>query len=1182
MTTIAFITGLVLVFAALLAFEKLNDPSGSSRGDFGLLAWLASGNWPAKIGAGLLILGVGALIRYFLLNVDLPPDLKLGSGIFSATLFGAISFHLRGRPDRRALHRALAGAALGVTYLTAYSAYGFFGYIGEVEALAFLVLVAAAGGVFSVNSNALSIAVLAMLGAFAAPAFTIGNPGPGAVYGYYLGASAFTFVLVYLRGWRALIHLSFLFTLAGALFFGWTRQFYQPEHFAVLQPLLLALVAIHLAMPLAERHAAPGRWLQRFDQAYFFALPVVAAVLMLLVSPLTRADGALGFAALGTLWALAAGLIARLRIEGAARHGIVALLFFLGAALLYLDNLPWPLFALIAASLLLALAPRLKLSREVEQVLSGAVLVFWIFHALGTLTGHFDADAYLGSVLAPRLFAAAALVIASVAARRSGLFMGNVLGVLALGWTAFVVVGEVARLHLEHLPQLLHFAVITLVLGFAIVAPGKRVALGWIGALAALLVGSAAWAAWSATEEMAWILLLLAPLSLALLAKRLDIVDDEEKTAPMLLAAIIPLVLAPWVLRLGYVGFAGTPFFALTLIVASVFALSLLGIARPWRNPMWRLAQQAYLWGIALAMAGVLLFHIERGLWPVLFELFALATLVAITRYFDNKPQRDVAGVISVSLAILVVQAMLLRAFGPPGVLSMADLARMALPAVVSLMWAAFGGGICWWSTRVASRQLWGMGAVFLVAAAVKLVFFDFGSLGQLGNIIALILAGGVFLGVAWLAPIPARLPPKPGKDEPGDIGSGGGVHMASGWAFSAETPREQPTPGAEPAPEPSVTPSTTAPRSRREPEIPIAWQTQEPAEKKYFFAKTAVLVLLAVLGLSGVHALRRDEVSVKTMPAPSDPAPAPPTPASVPEPSPAEFVSPPAAKPPRVVDACSQFVERLPADYVLLAGGEYGGRKLEFQIDDSGHDATTFDVIVNVPNRPVVLALGAYEPAVWNIRREQHTQIAAVWISGYHRQAIAGLASDVPVLNTSHGDGNSCGSFHVTRGNAKNVDALLRHVLGRSAESYYLASNAKVLIGNDVLPDRLVQDGFTRVDSFRDLNKPPAGQAGLDKLVADGLLRPARQEDAFAWEEAKRQSQGRPRLHIVGGNAELLRVLFRGYVVLGPMAFPAGLNGAHAVSFFVPRGVPRPTGDPGHSAVYDLNLVACSGALCR
>jgi len=48
--------------------------------------------------------------------------------------------------------------------------------------------------------------------------------------------------------------------------------------------------------------------------------------------------------------------------------------------------------------------------------------------------------------------------------------------------------------------------------------------------------------------------------------------------------------------------------------------------------------------------------------------------------------------------------------------------------------------------------------------------------------------------------------------------------------------------------------------------------------------------------------------------------------------------------------------------------------------------------------------------------------------------------------------------------------------------------------------------------------------------------------------------------------------VLGRHYVVLQPMSFPADLYGANSVTFIVPKGVERPKGNPGHSAVHDMN----------
>lgn len=53
-------------------------------------------------------------------------------------------------------------------------------------------------------------------------------------------------------------------------------------------------------------------------------------------------------------------------------------------------------------------------------------------------------------------------------------------------------------------------------------------------------------------------------------------------------------------------------------------------------------------------------------------------------------------------------------------------------------------------------------------------------------------------------------------------------------------------------------------------------------------------------------------------------------------------------------------------------------------------------------------------------------------------------------------------------------------------------------------------------------------------------------------------------------------------YVVRRAMTYPSGLYGAHAVTFVVPKGVPRPRGEPGHSAVYDFNTLSCVGPGCR
>ncbi len=186
---------------------------------------------------------------------------------------------------------------------------------------------------------------------------------------------------------------------------------------------------------------------------------------------------------------------------------------------------------------------------------------------------------------------------------------------------------------------------------------------------------------------------------------------------------------------------------------------------------------------------------IGRDVSAIALEVLALAGLsyTLHLRRADGKPVEFSTAAFIVALG-LVVQANLMRLVGPPGDQNILGILDLRFPAVTSLLWATAGSALTIWSRKVKSRALWVSGAVLLVASAVKLVLFDFGSLGQLANILAVIAAGGMFLLVGWLAPMPPAAPeedkpvkgsPPPGpEDEPGP----------SGWASEAAAHEAQPS----------------------------------------------------------------------------------------------------------------------------------------------------------------------------------------------------------------------------------------------------------------------------------------------------------------------------------------------------------------------------------------------------
>lgn len=792
MVALGFAVLITCLFALMLAWES---PAGGARAlhPVGLLRWLVSGNWPAKVGAGLLLLGIGALLRYALLNIDVAPTAKLASGLGAACALAVAAFALRTQPRHHALHVALAGAALGIAYLTAYAAYGFFGYVGSVEALALLALTAAVAGVFAVTARAQSVAVLALTGAYLAPAFALTDPGVLGVYGYYVAAALLTATMVWLRGWRALIHLSFLFTLGGALFFGWTREFTQPQHYPLMQPMLLALVAIHLALPLAEAHAlraaAAGPWTVRFDRAYFALLPLAALPLTLAIAPRAEVEGALGLALLSLLWSGAGLWLLARQQPGQQRHRalahfIVALLLLIAAALLAIDDLPVLLLALAAAVALLKFTPATAARQVRAAWLALAVGALGALHAIDFALTRGPTTLFLHAHFIERTLGAALIVLGARLAQQRGLRHAPALYALGLGAAALALATELVKLHIPQLPLYVLGALLTLQAAHAAWAWRHGSRMSVLAALHALVFAVALWAAHdlasyghvahtmlaqelAAPDQRADVPMLLpalvATLAVAALHALATLRGPSSDAARSIALTAVALAVLPWLGAIGRIYGPDSSAQALAFVAAVALALACGRAARTVIRSWHRGIAPVFAGLVALVLLALTTVHIERSAVAVAAELIALAALWIVARTpvapttADNGLPRAFAFATLIG-AVLIVQAATLRAFGPAGdVLSLADLAQMRFPALLSLLWAVLGAALAGWASRQRQRGLWSLGALLLAVAALKVVLVDFSGLTQLGNIVAVIAAGLVFLAVAWLAPMPAR-----------------------------------------------------------------------------------------------------------------------------------------------------------------------------------------------------------------------------------------------------------------------------------------------------------------------------------------------------------------------------------------------------------------------------------------
>jgi len=345
-----------------------------------------------------------------------------------------------------------------------------------------------------------------------------------------------------------------------------------------------------------------------------------------------------------------------------------------------------------------------------------------------------------------------------------------------------------------------------------------------------------------------------------------------------------------------------------------------------------------------------------------------------------------------------------------------------------------------------------------------------------------------------------------------------------------------------------------------------------------------AVCLGLAIIGAN----LGRPTVSNNPPPRASFNPPAPPA-STVAVQTPAAVAAPPASQLQSFkfnteaagAATCAFAGVKFPDELLVYAVSSGAGRELSFQIDQSGYMATQFDIAVNSPSRPVVLMLGAYHPTIWNIGWTADTRIVAVLVSGYHRQAVAGLPDTAPILNSTFDNRGACGYFYAGKKGDRLLNLLSQQLFGRPVDRLFAGNGSEPIVVGEPLASgtRLMTAPATSPENFREANAPLAGPAGIDDAVAKGILRPATDADLDAWAAAVAAKSPRDVPPVAGqGIPKPPRpiIITKAYVVLKAFTYPAGLSGGHSATFFVSAGVPAPKGNPGHSSVYNFNTLEC------
>lgn len=235
-------------------------------------AWLFGGNLVAKLGLAILFIGVSFLLKYAAERVTVPIELRL-AGIVLADI-ALLLWAWRIRAHRPAISLPTQGAALAILMLATFGAFKIYGLIPGGAAFVLLFLLTAFTCVLAVLQDALWLAIFGIVGGFAVPILTsTGGGSHVALFSYYALLNTGILALAWLRSWRLLNLLGFVFTFLIATAWGVLR--YGPEHYLSAQLFLLLFFGFYvlIAVLYASRQAPELK--SYVDGTLVFGVPLV-------------------------------------------------------------------------------------------------------------------------------------------------------------------------------------------------------------------------------------------------------------------------------------------------------------------------------------------------------------------------------------------------------------------------------------------------------------------------------------------------------------------------------------------------------------------------------------------------------------------------------------------------------------------------------------------------------------------------------------------------------------------------------------------------------------------------------------------------------------------------------------------------------------------------------------------
>jgi uncharacterized membrane protein len=255
------------------AARRAGPPSAAAPVTAARWQWIAGGNAVARVGVVVLFIGVAFLLKYASEHVTVPIELRLAGVAIGGVALLVLGWRLRSRRTGYAM--TLQGAGVGILYLTVFAALRLYQVLEAPVAFALLAGIGALSSALAIRQDAMALAVLGILGGFAAPVLASSGGSHVTLFSYFAVLNGVVLAIAWFKAWRVLNVVGFACTVVAATFWGITT--YRADDFATTEPFLILFFLFYVAIAtlyalrrsLALRHYV--------DATLVFGTPLVAA-----------------------------------------------------------------------------------------------------------------------------------------------------------------------------------------------------------------------------------------------------------------------------------------------------------------------------------------------------------------------------------------------------------------------------------------------------------------------------------------------------------------------------------------------------------------------------------------------------------------------------------------------------------------------------------------------------------------------------------------------------------------------------------------------------------------------------------------------------------------------------------------------------------------------------------------